>query len=185
MRLNSRPFMNCEHPLPTRGAGRPAAAQAPRRMAMSRLRCQRGFSLLELMAVIIIMALMAGLVLSSFTTPGSDIERQASKLATIIRTLDDVAAARREPMKLIFDFEDKSITWTRTGGGEQSDTFEMLTSVEALSTGLVDEGQLTVLFDPSYTTESMTVHMQNDEENISVLYNPLGRRTKIIGPQKR
>jgi len=144
-----------------------------------------GFSLLELMAVIIIIGLLSGLVLATFSTTGSRLEREASALATIIRTLDDTAAARRETLELKFDFKKKAVSWTGTDGGDKTREFDMLTGVEALSLGLVHEGELTVIFDPSYTTESMLVHMESDEEKMSVLYNPLGRRTKLIGPEPR
>ena len=149
------------------------------------LRGQDGFTLLELMAVIIIMALVSGLALASFSTTGSRLEQEASSLATVIRTLDDFAAARRETMELKFDFKERTVSWDGPDGQERSREFEMLTGVEALSLGLVQEGELTVLFDPSYTTESLIVHFESDEEKVSVQYNPLSRRTKLIGPKPK
>ena len=144
-----------------------------------------GFSLLELMAVIIIMTLVTGLALASFSSSGSSLERQAGKLATVIRTLDDVASARREQLELKFDLEEQMVEWTGPDGNKKSDEFDMLTGVEAVSFGLVSEGQLTVIFDPSSTTESMLVHLENDDEVMAVLYNPLGRRTKLLGPKPK
>ena len=147
--------------------------------------CEGGFTLLELMAVIIIMALVSGLALASFSTTGSKIERQASALATLVRSLDDFAAARRETMELKFDFKEKTVAWKGPDGKDRSRELDMLTGVEALSLGLVREGQLTVMFDPSYTTESLLVHFESDEEKMSVQYNPLARRTKLIGPEQK
>lgn len=149
------------------------------------VKCERGFTLLEMMAVIIIMALVSAMALATFSTTGSAIERQASALATVIRTLDDVAAARRETLELKFDFKEHTVQWTGPDGDKKTREFDMLTGVEALSIGLVHEGDLTVMFDPSYTTESMLVHFESDEETMTVKYNPLGRRTKLIGPTQK
>jgi len=149
------------------------------------VRDEGGFSLLEMMTVIIIIGLLSGLVLATFSSTGSAIERQATALATVIRTLDDTAAARRETLELKFDFKKRTVSWAGTDGGENTREFDMLVGVEALSLGLVHEGELTVMFDPSYTTESMLVHLESDDEKISVLYNPLGRRTRLIGPEPR
>jgi len=144
-----------------------------------------GFTLLELMAVILIMALVSGLALATFSTTGSSLERQASSLATVIRTLDDISAARRETMELKFDFKERTVSWKGPDGKDNTREFDMLTGAEAPSLGLVTEGQLTVMFDPSYTTESMLVHFESDGERMSVKYNPLGRRTKLLGPERK
>ena len=53
----------------------------------------------------------------------------------------------------------------------------------ALSIGQVNKGQLTLIFEPSRTTESITVHFESDDKRMSINYNPLGRRTKLIGPE--
>jgi len=151
----------------------------------SPFRCQSGFTLLEMMAVIVIMALVSAMALATFSSTGSEIEGQASALATVIRTLDDVAAARRETLELKFDFKEHTVQWTGPDGDKKIREFDMLTGVEALSLGLVHEGELTVMFDPSYTTESMLVHLESDDERMSVKYNPLGRRTKLIGPTRK
>jgi hypothetical protein len=88
-------------------------------------------------------------------------------------------------MELKFDFRERTVSWKGPDGGDRSREMDMLTGVEALSLGLVDEGELTVMFDPSYTTESMLVHFESDEEKMSVQYNPLARRTKLIGPEPK
>jgi hypothetical protein len=88
-------------------------------------------------------------------------------------------------MEVRFDFKERTVSWTSPDRGDQSRQFDMLTGVEALSLGLVHEGELTVMFDPSYTTESMLVHFESDGEKMSVQYNPLARRTKLIGPEPK
>lgn len=131
--------------------------------------------------VIIIMSLVTGVVLANFSTSGSRLERQASGLATLIRHMDDLAAARKQTVELKFDFKDHIVSWD----AGKSKEYDFLTAVEAPSIGLVHEGEITVIFDPSRTTESMLVHFESDEQKIAVLYNPLGRRVKLLGPQEK
>lgn len=144
---------------------------------------QAGFSLLEMMVVLVILSLTSLMVLANFSYTGNELERQAKKLATVIRTTDDMAAARRQPLELKFDLKKKTVTWSGPDGSKKSEEFDMLMAIEALSLGLVTEGEIALTFDPSFTTESLLVHFQSEEQHVSVMYNPLGRRTKLIGPE--
>lgn len=144
----------------------------------------KGFSLIELMAVMAILALAMGLVLAGFSSTGSRLESEATRMATLIRTLDDMASARKASLEMGFDFKEGTISWSDTSGSNQSREMGLLVSVEALSLGVVNEGQLKLIFDPSVTTESMYLHFEDDGERISVLYSPLVRRVKLIGPEK-
>lgn len=144
------------------------------------IHCRRGFTLLELFAVIVLLGIMAAVVMPAISSSGSRLRDDAAKLASLIRYVDDVAATRKQEVRLEFDFTSGgTVTWS-SDAANGSDRYRSLAGVELPSRGLVKEGQLIVFFNPSSVPEQMKIYLSRDDQRMAVLYNPISRRVKVL-----
>jgi len=142
-----------------------------------------GFTLVELAVVLFIISLFLAIVIPSFSTsPGGGLKAEARRAASMLRQISDTSASRKETVALTFDLTNKLARWPEEGG-DRAESFETLRAVELQSRGRVDEGELTVLFDPLVSAEAMRIYLADDEgRSLEVTFNPISRRVKISEP---
>jgi general secretion pathway protein H len=137
----------------------------------------RGYTLIELLAVLVIIAVAAAVVMPAFSRPADTLKAEAGKIASILRSLNDHAASTKRQTSIKFDLKTRSITFRKV----QQKTLKIssLFAVELPSKGLIKEGQLTVFFNPSGVAEPVTVHLRSKDKELRITYNPISRRAKI------
>ncbi|MFC1769931.1 Tfp pilus assembly protein FimT/FimU [Nitrospirota bacterium] len=138
----------------------------------------QGYTLIELLAVLIIIAVGAALVMPAFSRPANTLKAEAGKIASTLRYLNDHAASTKRQTSVIFDLKSKQILWEKGDEKEKLEVSSML-GVELPSKGLVKEGQLIIYFNPSGVAEPVTVHLRRGDSTLEVTYNPISRRAKI------
>lgn len=139
---------------------------------------KRGFTLFELVVVLFILSLLMAVVLPSFSASGGRLKSDAREVASIIRYLNDASAMRKATLRLAFDFRNRSLSWEEEGRG-RTERIESLSSVTLPTRGEVTEGELIVFFSPLGLAEHMDVRLALGEEEMTVSFNPISRRTKI------
>lgn len=139
---------------------------------------KRGFTLFELVVVLFILSLLLAVVIPSFSTSGGRLKSEAREVASVIRYLNDAAAMRKTALSLSFDFKNRSLSWEEEGRG-RTERIESLVSVTLPTRGEVTEGELIVFFSPLGLAEHMDVRLALGEEEMTVSFNPISRRTKI------
>jgi general secretion pathway protein H len=142
-----------------------------------------GFTLLELMVVLFIVSLMAALVLPNLRYSENRIRSQARKVASILRYLNETAAAKKVTLPISFNIDKGTITW-QDSEGERSEEIDSLSAVELQSRGILKEGELVVFFQPLGLREYLMVYLRQDDEERTVAFNPVSGRVKIIEPEK-
>lgn len=142
---------------------------------------KHGFILIELLAVLFVLALMAAVIMPSFSSPRDTLRKEAGTLSSTIRSLNETSISKKVKSRIEFDLDSRSINWmdgTETGSSEYS----TLKGVELPTRGLVKKGKLIVFFNPSGNNEHMTVYLEDGQEHIDVIFNPISGRTKVNGP---
>ncbi len=139
----------------------------------------RGFTLLELVVVVFIASLLLAVVAPTFSTSRGKLKSEAREAASIVRYLSDTSAMRKTTLSLGFDFKEGVISWAGEGR-ERRKRFASLRSVELPSRGEVNEGELVVFFPPIGLSEHLYIHLALADEEMTVSFNPISRRTKIV-----
>ena len=146
--------------------------------------CNKGFTLLELAVVIFLVSIMLALALPSFPVIGeSRIKSDAKRLSSILRYLNDSAVSAKETFSLKADFREKTIMH-KGPDGEKKETFDSISSVELQSKGRVSEGELIIFFGPTGTSEAFSFILRDNDKTMTVSFNPLSGRVKIIQGEK-
>lgn len=139
-----------------------------------------GFTLLELMVVIFIVCLVLAVTLPSFTGMGdSRLKSEAKRMASIIRYLNDSALSTKETLQMKITFDDKTLRYT-SPEGEKAEVFDALSGIELPSKGMISEGEVIYFFSPVGTSESFTAHLKENETEMTVNFNAMNGRVKII-----
>lgn len=145
-----------------------------------------GFTLLELLAVIFIVAMVAALVFPSFGGFGREgVREDARTIAALLRYLND-SAIYMKPEKgypLQVDLKDGSLSWAGPEG-EKSDRLHTLVSLDLQSQGELRVGQVTVFFGPTGLQEYMKFRLRDEDKSMTVAFNPVSGRVKIIEDEK-
>ena len=141
----------------------------------------KGFVLIELLAVLFVLALAAAVIMPSFSAPRGALRKESGKLASTIRSLYETTVSKKVQSTLEFDFDSSIVRW-KDGSNSGSSTLRTLRGVELQARGFIKKGKLTVFIDPSGDNEHMTVFFEDSGERMSVTFNPISGRTKISGP---
>ncbi len=110
------------------------------------------------------------------------LKAQARRVASVMRFASDAAAARKAQRALKFDMQAKTLTYDQDGR-MVTYALESLIAVEMTSRGMVTEGELVVIFDPQGFNETLNVHLQDDEQSLTVSYSPISRKVRILEPE--
>lgn len=159
--------MGLEELMPDTPASRPVAPDS------------RGFTLLELVVVVFIVSLALAVVAPTFSTSGGKLKAEAREAASIVRYISDASAMRKTTLALGFDLDKGVISWAGEGR-QRRERFDSLRSVELPSRGEVREGELVVFFPPIGLSEHLYIHLALAGEEMTVSFNPISRRTKIV-----
>ncbi len=139
-----------------------------------------GFTLLELLVVIFILSVITALVIPSFYGSGEGrLKSEAGKIASLLRYLNDTAISRKETYFLTLNLDTKIAKW-ETPEGKYSEKFESLITLSTTSSKNVSKGEITLFFNPLGLQENLIVTLKDKEQEMSVSFNPLSGRTKII-----
>ncbi|MEW6214369.1 MAG: prepilin-type N-terminal cleavage/methylation domain-containing protein [Nitrospirota bacterium] len=143
-----------------------------------------GFTLLELIAVIFIISLLLAIVFPSFYGFGEKkLKADAGRIASMLRYLNDSAITTKETHFLKFDLDADTISW-KDSDGEKTERFKGLLTLELQSKGEVKEGQVVIFFGSFGIQENITIHLRNEDEEMTVTFNPLSGRAKIMQSAK-
>jgi type II secretion system protein H len=141
---------------------------------------QQGFTLLELIVVIFIISLLAGVVFPSFRgLSGRQLNSDARRIASLLQYLNDSAMASKETFSLDFALQKGSISW-KGPEGEKTESLKTLVGVDLQSKGMTREGLVTVFFSPLGIQEYMEILLKDDEKGMKVTFNPVSGRAKIL-----
>ncbi len=143
-----------------------------------------GFTLFELMVVIFIVSLVFAVALPSFTGIGeSRLKSDAKRLGSIIRYLNDSAISTKETLQMKAVFSDRLISYN-SPEGEKSEKFDSLSGIELQSRGMVSDGEVIIFFSPFGASESFTVRLKDDKADMSVVFNNMSGRVKVVTSDK-
>ncbi|MEW6002262.1 MAG: prepilin-type N-terminal cleavage/methylation domain-containing protein [Nitrospirota bacterium] len=150
------------------------------RMRISKIgRCKGGFTLLEIIIVLLVISLLLAIVLPSFYGLGEKkLKTDARKMASVLRYLNDTAISRKETYSLKFDFEEDTVSW-KSPEGEKTEKVKSLFALYLQSKGTVKEGQVLVHFGPLGMQENIAVNLRDGDEAMTITLNALSGRTKI------
>lgn len=139
-----------------------------------------GFTLLELIVVIFILSLVAGIVMPSFYRfAEGELRSEARKMASLLRYLNDNAISKKESFFIRFNLDDKTVSWS-IPDGERSDSIDTLFSVSTPSAGELLSGEIALFFGPLGLQEHLTVVLRDNNRTESVSFNPLSGRAKVV-----
>lgn len=143
-----------------------------------------GFTLLELVLVIFILSIIMGLVMPSFYgIVEGRLKAETGRVASLLRYLNDNAIARKETFPLKINLNEKTLKWD-ANGGDKAERFSSLYSVSTTSTGDISEGEATLFFGPLGLQENLIVTLREKDREMSILFNHLSGRVKIIRNEK-
>ena len=144
---------------------------------------QKGFTLIELIVVMAILALSMAIVMPYFSRPGDSLEAEARELRSAISATYESSVSRKTEASILFDLKRRTVKW-ESGRIKGSSSFPSMRGVEIPSRGLVSEGSLEIFLSPSGMNEQITVTLVNEERRLDVVFNPISGRTKVIDPEK-
>jgi general secretion pathway protein H len=148
------------------------------------MRRRHGFTLLELIVVVFIISLFAALVFPSFSDlTERAVKSDARKMASLLRYLNDSSIYTKKTYSLKFDLPGGSLSWEGPDG-TKTDKIKNLKSVTLQSKGEVREGEVTVFFGPLGLQENVEVHIADESGSMTVAFNAVSGRTKIIEDKK-
>lgn len=141
---------------------------------------EKGFTLLELIVIIFILSLMTALSVPSFSAIGGNrIDSDTKKLASIVRHLNDRAITSKELSQLKVDLGQRLLTY-KGPDGERQETMSTLSSINLQTRGELSEGEVIIFFNPTGETEAFSFILKDGEKVLTVSFNPLSGRVKII-----
>jgi type II secretion system protein H len=141
---------------------------------------QRGFTLLELVIVIFVIALLAGLVFPSFRGLSErQLSSDARRTAALLQYLSDSAMATKETYSVDFDLQKSSLSW-KGPEGDKTESLKTLAGVDLQSRGMTREGLVNVFFGPAGISEYIEVLLKDDEKEMKVAFNPISGKAKIL-----
>lgn len=140
----------------------------------------RGFTLIEIIAVLFIVSLLLGLVVPSLSLlTGHKVQSDAKRLAGIVRYINDSALGTKKIFSLTVDLDQKKLRY-EIPEGTRSEQCDTLSGVEIHSKGLITAGEVTLFFGPLGGREHIVFHLDDSGKNPSTIaFNPLSGRVRI------
>lgn len=156
----------------------------------------KGYTLIELMLVIALLSLAAFLVIPRLPfTADYSLRADARKLAGIIRFLDDSATAKKEYLRLWFAPETDLIKVESSRDGLEfteaasSNGYLLrdvrlsgktdLVEVTVAGIGTVTDGEVAVVFNPSFGADPFTLLISGKGSDMRLSYNPFSGRVTL------
>ncbi len=156
-------------------------------------RREAGFTLMELMVVIFIIALAAGIVLPRLPEPeGARLKSSARNLASGIRFLNDQAIITKKVYRLHLELGENTtrITELSPTGDEMQPQDQFMgrrlveegidiEDVSVGSRGVVNEGEVVIPFGPSGLGDGVTIHLKAGKAQFTVIAYPSGGKVTV------
>jgi general secretion pathway protein H len=153
-----------------------------------------GFTLIEMMVVIVIIAMAAALVIPRLPSPeGTKLRNSARNLASGIRFLNDQAIVTKGIYRLQFNMSDNSTKISKISAtGEElapDDQFMHRQFVEDGITiedvtvpqlGKVSEGEVLLPFGPGGNPDCITIHLKGGEQHFTIIAYPSGGKVRVL-----
>lgn len=153
-----------------------------------------GFTLLELMVVIFIISLCAGIVIPRLPAPeATRLKNSARNLASGIRFLNDQAIITKKVYRLHLNLGEESTRISQlsaTGDELQPEDQFMnrrlveegiqIEDVTVPQLGLVTEGEVTLPFGPAGNAEGITIHLKGGDQHFTIIAYPSGGKVKVL-----
>lgn len=164
----------------------------------------KGFTLLEVMIVVALLAAITGVVLPSFTNSNSKIKSEIRRLSTLTRQVRNVAKLKNQTFRIAFDLKQASSTerelqqyWIESPSQNSPSGFAPDTSIlkkpSTLSYGVqfedieithleeaVTEGLVYIHFFATGMTEEAAIHLSAKENRWTLAVHPLTGKSDII-----
>ena len=155
-----------------------------RRSAAKFLPGTRGFTLLELVVVLVILAMIAAVVIPRLPMPGdAELERTARRLAATIRYLNDRAITSASVYRLQLLFAENGYRVVAVAAdGSESATGDTLLAPQRLPEkisfrdvvterqGRMTEGEISLPFGATGLAEFATIHLQDAKERSMTIF---------------
>ncbi|QWV94031.1 prepilin-type N-terminal cleavage/methylation domain-containing protein [Geomonas oryzisoli] len=156
-------------------------------------RGQAGFTLLELMVVIFIIALAAGIVLPRLPEPeATRLKSSARNLASGLRFLNDQAIVTKKVYRLHLQLGENTTRITEVSpSGEELQPADQfmgrrlieegidIEDVSVGSRGAVTEGEVVIPFGPGGVGDGVTIHLKGGKEQFTVTAYPSGGKVTV------
>jgi general secretion pathway protein H len=160
----------------------------------TRNRCQRGFTLIEMVVVIVIISLVAVLVIPRLpSTDAANLRDSARRLAAVIRYLGDRSVTTKSSFRMRLDLTDNAVTVTKIVNGEEAapdDPFftrkilaegVAIEDVEVSRLGKLGEGVVTMDFGVAGLGDVMVIHLKGGKEtHFTVTALPYGGKVAVL-----
>jgi general secretion pathway protein H len=155
---------------------------------------EAGFTLIEIMVVIVIISLAAALVLPRLPHPeGMRLKSSARNLASGIRFLSDRAIITKASYRLHLNMSDNSVQIAKLGsnGKEEAPDDEFMSrklieeeisieDVTAPGVGKLSEGEAAIDFGPGGISECLTIHLKGWGDQYTVIAYPFGGKVEVL-----
>jgi len=146
--------------------------------------CSKGFTLLELILIIFILSLALAVSFPTFTLEkDGKLKSEAGRIASILRYLNDSAISTKELHTMNVDFKEKLMKY-KGPDGEKTEKINNLSGITLQSRGDVSDGELTVFFGPSGAGENFSIHLTGVQSSMTVVFNALSGRVKVMAQEK-
>lgn len=137
-----------------------------------------GFTLLELLVVIFIVALIASIVFPALRTDTARLRADARKVSSILRYISDSAIATKHTYTIRFDIEKHIIEWEGPEG-KRTESIGTLQSVNIKPKGTIKEGEVKIYVGPDGFGDFIDVTLLDEDTKAIVEFNPISGRAKI------
>jgi general secretion pathway protein H len=155
---------------------------------------QKGFTLIEMMVVIVIIAMAAALVIPRLPAPeGTRLKNSARNLSSGIRFLNDQAIITKTVYRLKLNLSDSSTTIVKLSAiGDElppDDQFMgrrlveegiAIEDVTLPQLGKVSEGEVIIPFGPGGNPDCITIHLKGGEQRFTIIAYPGGGKVTVL-----
>ncbi|MBC8413897.1 MAG: prepilin-type N-terminal cleavage/methylation domain-containing protein [Nitrospira sp.] len=152
------------------------------RQTLQTLIRNRGFTLIELMIVLFIIALASAVALPSFYNMGRDtLKSDAKRLGSTLRYVYDESTSRKSTFSILFNLDEHTWQYEGTNDSKAYSTGKgiFFDDIEVPSLGKVSRGELVLLFNPLGPEEPISIHLRKEDSEYTVKFNHISGRVRI------
>jgi len=157
--------------------------------------CRQGFTLIELMVVLVLLSIAAALVVPRLpSTDAMELKSSARSVASLLRYLGERSIASKNSYRLHINISENSVKVTRKlASGDEVPPEDSLLARNALAAGIdiadlqiprlgtVTEGEVLIDFGAAGLTEFLTLHLNSPKgESFTIVGYPQGGKVKIL-----
>jgi len=140
----------------------------------------KGLTLLEMIIVLFLFTFALSISFPLFLNLEiSNLKTEAQRMASIIRYLNDNAAAYKRIFRLKFNFSKKIVQWEELEGWKEY-KFKYLQDINLFSKGKINEGEIILFFKPIGNLEIMKIHFSNKKQILTVFWQGISGKIKIL-----